>query len=488
MDRDQLEQRSLDQLIESRNELVGKIDDYKEKNNVEGVSLEKRKEYRTKVSSIIAELKTYTSVIDEKQILHRAGLQREMEEEFSVMRKPSGGVPRSRFQTMTWGDNIDKDSHDPTTEEMLKRDELVWRRYEDFDGLGNDEKVESYRKFAGERIFYKYLAGGMDQDKVRLSDDEVRLMYAFQERAEATTSKTNVEADGGYLVPVETEAKIIHEMAFMGPFAGPKSGAGDWRGYPNGIKREVNVNTSRKSRMAAYSTEGADIAAVKAAWAQRPLNFLTLTSLMVWTIQLDQDAASNVEQELTMEMAEGFGRRLNRDLTRGAGGVALTGVVDDIAAANTVESTNAFGSVLHTVAGSLITPSEIIDMKYTIDKSYRMTPDFHMQFSDYCMGAIEQIVDADGRFLYHRSQEGLGLILHGVNAFTNNGFADAAASTINGVCGAFKKFRVGYVRGMYMTKYREHFMPALQLGIQCYYRVGSVNTVPEAFSAFEFKA
>jgi len=494
--------KNLEQARQERNDLIRKIEAFK-KNGNENRTPEERKERNKNFSKMVDELADAQKLVKQLEVIEDAKQNKEREEEFSVRKIPNNGGGDLKLRRASWDDPVTDESRTPKLEELEQRDVLVFERFNDPEALTTEQMVKAHRMYAGERLFFKYIAAGASNEKLRLSQAEMDLFHEHQERAQATTAQIAADGDGGYLVPTVTEAAIVHQMAFIGPFAGPGGGAGMWRMYPNGEPHKINVNTSRKNAKAVYVSEATDIGAQKAAWSQVNLNFHTIANLMPWTIQVQQDSASNLEQELRMEMAESFGRLLNDELTASGKGDndnhRLNSLAGSILANQTVTGANAYdtnengGNSSYDLANSNILPREVITAKYLIDKAYRGTPDFLMHCSDYAMMTFEQLVDKDGRFLYHRETDGPAMIIHGLRCITNNGFihpsgaADAVTrNQFHSIIGAFNKFRVGYVRGMYVTVFRELFMQSLQLGLMAYWRVGSVQTDANAFSGLRF--
>ena len=484
----------LEKARQERNDLLGKIEAFKKDGN-ENRNKKEREERNKNFSKLIDDLQLKQKEVKQFEVIYSAKRQKEEEEEFNVKKLPGNSGGDLNFRKSSWNDPVTDNSEIPEEAELRTRDELTFQRFADSSALTADENIQAHRMYAGERLFFRFLAGGADADKLGLSAREMEHLHNFQKRAQSTTAKIGADADGGYLVPTITEAAIVHQMAFIGPFAGPGGMAGMWQMYDNGNPRKINVNTSRKTAKAKYVAEGVDIAAQKAAWSQKVLNFHTISNLMPWTIQAQQDAASNLESELRMEMAESFGRLLNEELTATGTGATpnfLNSVTGGLVAGNTITTKNAYNAPAsageYTTQASNIRPQEIIAAKFSIDKAYRGVPQFHMQASDYAMLTLEQIIDGEKRFLYHRPEEGGPLMVHNMRCITNNGFETAAAGKVCSTLGDFNKFRVGYVRGMYVTVFRELFMQSLQLGLMGYWRVGSVMTDANSVAGIKFKA
>ena len=410
-------------------------------------------------------------------VVHRG----DFNDEHRVARVPNGGGGDLRFRTET-PDMIMQRGSPSLATLRHKRDLLERRARHGPDALTQEENQVALRTFPGEHVFWRFLAG------VQLSSQERSAFHEQQElqRALSDTVLTTTDADGGYLVPVETEAEIYHQMAFTGPFAGPMSPLGDWRSYMNGRDREVNVNTSSQSAEAEYVAEAADANPTHPTWEQVNLDFKTIRHSMPLTVQADEDSVSDLQTELQREMATAFARRLNNDLTKGGGGTALTGITH-------IGLTRTFTS--STALADRISADEFINLKRQVNRAYRGGPQFAYTFRDDMLGVIELLKDTNGAYLFTErpgamamsgmESGGYASVIRGVPpVYANDGFDAIGANAVVGAVGDFSRFRIGYVRGMTVLTDTTTFQRSLQRVLWGYMRVASIVADANAFRLF----
>ena len=356
-----------------RAKLLGELSALKNKNNTRGVSLDLRSDFFTRYKNMYSELQDLNSLIKMEEKIEHAQHAQEMEKEYSFIKSSRGDL---QYRSTNWNDDLSLDYNQPNDYELARRDALIWQRYKEPGSLSNDDLVISYRKYGAERLLLRYIASGFDKDKLRLTSKHMNYLDRFQKRAVATTQNVGTDADGGYLVPTETEAAVVHEMSYTGPFGGPEGGLGNWQRFITGGTKEISVNTSIDAEEAVYSTEALDLVAKKPIYAQREINFITLTQLMVWTVQLDQDAAGNFEQEARKNLGRAFGRKLNNDLTEDSRAdindkTKLVGLTSANASFGSIESNNAFDASSRGKTNAPIRYDEALDLKHAVDPIYR---------------------------------------------------------------------------------------------------------------------
>ena len=212
-------------------------------------------------------------------------------EEFGVVRRPTGtGSPGNSFRQQRWGDPLTEETETPNLRQIADRDRLIIRRYDHgHEALSNEEKVLSCRKFGGERLTLRFLANG--GDPMSLNSQEMDALKEWQrdfgdmlknyERLDAGVTVSGgtaakVTTIGDYFVPTETERGILYEMQFQGPLGSSAGGYGRWDTYSTGAERQVNVNTSAKTTMAAYVNEIEEVALLKPSYRLQTLNYATI--------------------------------------------------------------------------------------------------------------------------------------------------------------------------------------------------------------------
>ena len=504
-----------EELVQKRTEIFGKI----EANN-EILKDEARVEEHDTVLTESDELFDEMHGLDKKirfESRKEAAEERfSFDEEFSVVRRPIGtGSPGNSFRQQRWSDPITDESETPNHRQISDRDRLVIARWDHgADSLNNEEKVISCRKFAGERLTLRFIAGG--GNPMSLNSDEMDSLKKWQrdycESLSRVAGGVTVGASAGatsisdYFVPTETERGILYEAQFQGPLGSPAGGYGRWDTYSTGGERQVNVNTSAKTTIAAYVDELGDVGLLKPSFRLQKLNYATIAGLMPWSIQADQDSIESMETELRFNLGMAFGNRLNKDLTKDNATQdniqGLTSML--VAGAASPAGTNAPPArVRRLIANAVITSDEVIDLKRSVDSTYRnAASQFAFMVHDSIALQIEKMREGTGdaaggrgrgAYLYQRATADGPPMIHGVPVVENNGFDEIPTPAANGnevfgCLGDFRHFRVGLVRGIAIQVLRELYARQLQIGLLGHMRYGSFIPDRNAFRLLQNKA
>ena len=469
------------------NDLLGIMRTLKKDNNIEGVSIEDRSANIDKYYSMSIELSDVQKELFAEEQIEASERHKGLEKEYGFTRYSRGDL---KFRATSWDDPISFDIYQPSVDEIKVRDNLIWQRYKEPSSLSSDQLVFSYRKFLGERLFLRHVSSGL-KGAGYLSPKQLKFLSEFQKRAQATTVSAGTNADGGYLVPTETEAGIFYQMARTGPFAGPMGELGTWLNLSSGADRKINVNNNIDTLEASTKDEAADLDIKKAAWGQYDLSLHDYSFIMPYTVQLDQDSASDLEQELAFTMSQAFGRRLNKDAISGNGVDKISGLLGSakITAAQTITSENDFDAAsIRDANDAPITTDEVTSLKFKLDEYYRQDAAFVT--SDYISNILENMVDSRRRFLFDKYNEDGKLLVRRMPVCVSTGFPTAAADTTAGIVGSFRNLIFGYTRGgLYLHVLKELYMQSLQLGLVGHMRVGgAIIFNGKAFSKFKFKA
>lgn len=476
----------LKELKKKRNELLEKVRLFKLRNNKRGVSLKKREANVDKSFKMVRELSLLQDEIYVEEEIARTERSKELEKEYGFIRAPRGDL---KFRSTSWDDPASIDDYQPSTDEIKARNNLIWQRYENDGALSSDQLVYSYRKFCGERLALRHIASGL-KDAGNLSSKQIRFLSEYQSRAQDTTVVSNDDKAGGYLVPTDTEAAIYHHMSRIGPFSGPMGELGRWVNYDKGGKAKVNVNTNVDTLKAKISGEPSDVDAIKASWDQNDLSFYNYQYLMPYTIQIGQDSASNLEQELRFVLSQAIGRGINERIISGstAAGFVFSGL-DALVSTNNTVGTNAFNATQRNANNGPITQKEIVELKTSLNSYYRNNANAAYVFSQDIIDVLENMIDDRKKFLFTKYNNKGQLMVRNNPAIVSDGFAASAASAVAGFFGSWDNLFVGYTRGMYINILRELFMGSLQLGILGHIRVSNPILFNEkAFSKFTYKA
>lgn len=514
-----------EKLVQKREEVFGQIKANEEKLKEEGLSNEDRDSICTESDSLFDELHGLDKQIRFATRKEAADERFQFDREFSVVRRPGPSGNVLKYRRVSWSSPLDSETDVELKDgkEILDRDKLIMHRYEHgHDALTDEEKIASSQKFAGERMTMRFLALG--GDLMSLSSAEMDALRKWQGDFKHTLENYHRVVDGGvslgggtpanitnisdFYVPTEIERGILYEMQYSGPFAGPEGGYGRWNTYPNGRKRQVNVNTSGKDTMAAYVPELTDVGLLKPAYRLQDLDFAVIGGLMPWSIQAETDSIENLESELRVNLGMAFGNRLNRDLSKNntaAAAAAVEGltIMATAGAASPAGTTPPPARVKRLATAQTITSDEIIDVKHLINKSYRNSA---RQFAFMADGTVTLQIEKmrvgtgdgagganRGEYLYQRATADGPPMIHGVPVVQNDGFdnfpsSGTGSNDIVGCMGDFFHFRIGMVRGITVQVLRELFAQSLQIGLLGHMRFGSFIPDRNAFMLVQNKA
>lgn len=249
------------------------------------------------------------------------------------------------------------------------------------------------------------------------------------EKRGTSTQITTTDSLGGYVVPEGFGDEIIKSLAhYSGVLEAAKilrTEGGNPLPYP------TSDQTAVKGKRIG---EGVAQAVLDVTYGVKTLNAYTYTSdIIKWSYALAQDSAFDIGAETNALAAERLGRILNEELTTGTGSSQPNGVVTASSVGKVAAATDA------------ITSSELLDLIYSVDRSYRMNGS--LMLNDSTVKAIRQleIGSADSRPLWQPSlRDGEPDTIHGYKYYVNNdmdGLGDGVNSNVV-LFGDFDKYIV----------------------------------------------
>ena len=343
-------------------------------------------------------------------------------------------------QYMDNADEIEAETRAAVVERVENRNEPEGRSIEDL----NKEAQMNYSK-----AFRKLMLWGPGA----LSPAEHRAVSPFaagvkgpEFRAGADQPQISSNAGrGGYLSPEEWSNFVIEKMkAYGGMLANcriiPTKG-GDTLHIP-----VEDVTT----QLGAIIAQGTADAASDTDWTELTLSAFTYTSKIIKISEelYAEDDAFNVLGRVQDIAASRVGRKVNYDLTLGAGttepeGVTVGGAQGKLGASQTG-----------------ITRTELIDLIHSIDPAYRMSPKFMLSFNDNTLAIFRKlsIGSADDRPLWVPSmREGAPATLEGVPYFINQDLPNMATSAKSIVAADWDNYYIRMVRNFVLRRSDERF-------------------------------
>lgn len=223
----------------------------------------------------------------------------------------------------------------------------------------------------------------------------------------------------------------------------------------------VNDTTNKGRRV----SESGPVQQKDPTFAMIPLNAYPYTSdlvLVPWV--LGQDTAFPIEAYLGGAFGERLGRILNEEMTTGTGQGMPLGLVPAIGS-NGVSAASA----------TAIAYADFVDLEHSVDIAYRVQKGAGWMFHDLICKAAKKLVDSTGRPLWLPGLMGIAGgfpdTLLNYPFFINNDMDSTMASTkVTVLFGAFKKYKVRQVRGIFMVRLTERYAETLSNGFFAYGR------------------
>jgi len=245
------------------------------------------------------------------------------------------------------------------------------------------------------------------------------------------TQITTTDALGGYAVPEGFGDEIIRSMAqYSGVLEACKiirTNSGNPLPYPTS-----NQTAVKGKRIG----EGVAQAVLDITYGTKVLNAYIYTSdIIKWSYALAQDFAFDIPTETNSVAAERLGRILNEELTTGDGSSKPNGIANAAVTGATAAATNA------------IVATELLDLIFSVDRSYRGMPNAGFMLNDLTLKSIAklEVGSADSRPLWQPSlRDGEPDTLNGYKYWVNNDMDHIGSGVASDVVlfGDFSKYIV----------------------------------------------
>ncbi len=255
---------------------------------------------------------------------------------------------------------------------------------------------------------------------------------------EGKALSTGAGADGGYLVPPETETAVNRALKAISPIRAIAS------------VRQVSGNVYKKP----FATTGAGTGWVGEAAARPQTTTPTLAELSFPTMELYampaatqvllDDAAINIDQWIAEEVRLAFAQQEGQAFVTGDGVNKPKGFLAYDTIANASWEFGKLGFLSTGVAGAFpaSSPSDkLIDLIYSVKAGYRANGSFVLNRST--QSTVRKMKDADGQYLWQpAAQPGGASTLLGFPVVESEDMPDVAA---NALAIAFGDFQRGYL-------------------------------------------
>lgn len=289
--------------------------------------------------------------------------------------------------------------------------------------------------------FAKYLRSGMGA----LTAEERSIMGEFRGQT------TSPDSAGGFLVPQDFSNELDIASLFTGEVERLakklNTAGGALLDYPT-------INDTATD--AALTNEAAAVGVQDMTFANKQLSAYNYASQVKVSMQLLQDNAFDLNSFLAEAMGERIARATNGAFTTGTGSSQPQGIVTGSSLGKTAASATA------------ITESEILDLIYSIDPSYRNKPSFGLMMHDNVVSAIRALgfgSSNDFPIFVPSMEAGTPDRILGVPVYVNNDMESSIATGKKTIVAAdFSKYVVRSAGGVQFLRLNERYMDTMEIG------------------------
>ena len=277
------------------------------------------------------------------------------------------------------------------------------------------------------------------------------------------------DVDGGYLVPEEFENQIItglDEMNVVRSLA---------KVIRTGHDRKIPISAGHS--VATWTAENAPYTESNPTFGQKVIDAFKLTDLIRVSVELMQDAAFNVEEYISNEIARAFGVAEEQAFCVGTGVNQPTGIFTANGGTIGVTTASATG----------IAMDEIISLVYALKSPYRKNAKFLM--NDATISVLRKLKDGNGAYLWQPAiQAGQPDKLLGYDIFTSPYAPTLAADAVVIAFGDFSNYWIGDRAGRTLQRLNELYATNGQVGFVARERVDGKVILPEGIQLLKMKA
>ena len=357
------------------------------------------------------------------------------------------------------------EGRDLAADELEQFDKLDARMDHLISEIDRQTKFEARAKAEAANDFEQKQPAKKQENRTEVFEKMLRSGGKNLTRAEQSVLETRGTADqvtttdslGGYLVPEGFGDEIIKSLAH---YSGVLEAAKILRtASGNPLPFPTSDQTAVKGKRIG---EGVAQAVLDVTYGVKTLNSYIYTSdIIKWSYALAQDSAFDIAAETNALAAERLGRILNEELTTGTGSSQPNGVVTASSVGKTATATDA------------ITSSELLDLIYSVDRSYRVNGS--LMLNDATVKAIRQleIGSADSRPLWQPSlRDGEPDTIHGYRYYVNNDMDNLASGVSSDVVlfGDFNKYVVRMSQDMILKPLFERYADEMVVAYFMYCR------------------
>lgn len=348
------------------------------------------------------------------------------------------------------------------------------RQYDDFgfplnNGQASDQRQDEEQKYL--EAFIALLRS--DQPgMVELTEQQrsiLRSNLVTEKRAQGVIPGTS----GGFTVPVTLANRIVEIMKAYGGIRRyatvMNTTAGEVINFP------TNDDTGNSGELVA---EHAQVTEGDFTFGQKSLGAYKYSSKVVRvSIELLQDSAFALDSFITLKFGQRLGRITGQHYATGTGTEQPTGLMR----ASNVGYTAA--------SATIITYSDLLNLKHSVDPAYRETGNCRWVFNDKTLLMLKEMVDSNGRPLWKPSlSDDSPAFVDGDPYVVDQGVAVVKAGAVVAAYGDLSEFVIRDVMGFTMHRLTEKYIDYGQIGFLAFMRSDSNLMDSEAVKTMKMAA
>ena len=281
-----------------------------------------------------------------------------------------------------------------------------------------------------------------------------------------TRAQSTAGSEGGFTIPEGFQAELVRVMLAYGPMLDPGVTREMMTDSGNPIDWPKSNDTGNTGRSTAEGTAIAEQAITFSDLAVGAYNIDSGLVLVNW--QLLQDSGIPIVAEIASMLGERIGRRANEQLTTGATGDRITGIVTSSAEGHDDIDKNGGPSV-----------ANCYDLYHSVDPAYRSGPKVCWMMADGALAILRKISHGtgDARPLWQMGDisKGFSDMLLGKPVHLNQAMVGApTANAVMMLFGDFDKYLVRKVRGIQMVTMTERYAERRRNGYLAWCRIDGV--------------
>lgn len=284
------------------------------------------------------------------------------------------------------------------------------------------------------------------EEKTGRASDEYKRDFFLNLRGKPATNllQVGVDADGGYLVPIEFERTLVEKLREANVM--------------RQICKVISTNAERKIAIATtpssavWVPENGDIPESTMAFSQKSLDAYKLTDLIRVSVELLQDSMFDIESLITADFARAIGAAEEEAFLVGTGNGQPTGLFSTTG-----------GADIGVNAANVINFDDVISLVYSLKSPYRRNASFLM--NDTTVAFCRKLKDNNGQYLWQPSlQQGEPDRLLGYPLYTSPYVPEIAPGALPMAFGDFNNYWIADRSGRTLQRLNELYAGNGQVG------------------------